>query len=229
MPALDIPRQGPARTAFGGRGGARAEGRGSAVAVVEAAARAAVAKAWALAASAGARSAGMPSRTSSTEGTPGPHRAPSSMFDALKKLLDGMAPRFAGPSTPAAPSVHLAAAVLLMEVMRAESTISVEERAAAVRGLRTQFGLSQADIAPLLDGAERETQAAYDYFRFTNVLNDQLSQPQKIALVEAMWRAAYADLHLDPAENAVINQVAGLLHVTHGDYIAAKLRAQLPV
>ncbi|MBA2676396.1 TerB family tellurite resistance protein [Ramlibacter sp.] len=151
------------------------------------------------------------------------------MFDALKNLMDSMAPRFAGPSTPAAPSVHLAAAVLLMEVMRAESTVSVEERAAAARDLRTQFGFQEAEIAPLLDGAERETQVAYDYFRFTSVLNEQLSQPQKIALVEAMWRAAYADLHLDPAENAVISQVAELLHVTHGEYIAAKLRAQLPV
>lgn len=151
------------------------------------------------------------------------------MFNALKNLLDSVVPRPAGALSRAVPSVHLAAAVLLMEVMRAEDAISPEERTAAARDLRAQFGLAEADIAPLLEGAERETRVAYDYFRFTDVLNAQLSHPQKIALVEAMWRAAYADLHLDPGENAVINQVAGLLHVTHGEYIAAKLRAQLPV
>ena len=47
-----------------------------------------------------------------------------------------------------------------------------------------------------------------------------------IALVEAMWQVAYADGQLDVHENHVISKVAGLLHVTHGEYIAAKLRAR---
>lgn len=150
------------------------------------------------------------------------------MFDALRSFLDGMAPYSAGGAGPAAPSLRLAAAVLLMEVMRAEGAISAQERAVAARELRAQFGLAEAEVAPLLDGAERESRTANDYFRFTSVLNAQLAQAQKIALVEAMWRAAYADLRLDPRENAVISQVAELLHVTHGEYIAAKLRAQSP-
>jgi hypothetical protein len=37
---------------------------------------------------------------------------------------------------------------------------------------------------------------------------------------------AYADAHLDAHENHVISKVAGLLHVTHGEYISAKLRAK---
>jgi uncharacterized tellurite resistance protein B-like protein len=41
-----------------------------------------------------------------------------------------------------------------------------------------------------------------------------------------MWRVAYADRRLVPEENAVISKVADLLHVSHGDYIAAKLRAK---
>ena len=68
--------------------------------------------------------------------------------------------------------------------------------------------------------------ARYDYHRFTTVLNERFTQPQKIALVEAMWQVAYADEHLDANENHVISKVAGLLHVTHGEYIAAKLHAK---
>ena len=45
-------------------------------------------------------------------------------------------------------------------------------------------------------------------------------------LVESLWQVAYADAHLDAHENHVISKVAGLLHVTHGEYIAAKLRAK---
>jgi len=44
--------------------------------------------------------------------------------------------------------------------------------------------------------------------------------------VEAMWQVAYADGVLDASENHVISKVADLLHVTHGEYIAAKMRAK---
>ena len=68
--------------------------------------------------------------------------------------------------------------------------------------------------------------AAYDYFRFTDPLDAALTHQQKVDLVEAMWRVAYADGKVEPLENTVINKVAGLLHVSHGEYIAAKMRAK---
>ena len=39
-------------------------------------------------------------------------------------------------------------------------------------------------------------------------------------------RLLEADGHLDAHENHLISKVAGLLHVTHGEYIAAKLHAR---
>ena len=57
-------------------------------------------------------------------------------------------------------------------------------------------------------------------------MNERFSQEEKISVVEAMWEVAFADQHLDANEHHVISKVAGLLHVTHGEYIAAKLHAQ---
>ena len=148
------------------------------------------------------------------------------MFRAFKDFLDDIIPHDSRPPGPGTPSLRLAAAVLLMEVMRASDGISAEERAAGAQALCEQFGLRQDEMAPLLHSAERESMDAYDYFRFTNPLDEQLSQARKIALVEAMWQVAYADRQLDVQENAVISKVADLLHVSHGDYIAAKLRAK---
>ncbi|MEP6791756.1 MAG: TerB family tellurite resistance protein, partial [Ramlibacter sp.] len=74
--------------------------------------------------------------------------------------------------------------------------------------------------------AEAESAKANDFFHFTSQINDHCSQPDKIALVEAMWQVAYADGGVDANENHVISKVAGLLHVTHGEYIAAKMRAK---
>ena len=57
-------------------------------------------------------------------------------------------------------------------------------------------------------------------------MNEQFSQAQKILVIELMWQVAYADGQLDANENHLISKVAGLLHVTHGEYIAAKMRAK---
>ena len=44
--------------------------------------------------------------------------------------------------------------------------------------------------------------------------------------VEYLWQVAYADGTLDANENHLISKVAGLLYVTHGEYIGAKMRAK---
>jgi uncharacterized tellurite resistance protein B-like protein len=147
------------------------------------------------------------------------------MFDALRDFFDNLAPSGA-QSGPKEQALRLAVAVLLMEVMRAHDGISRDERAAAQAALRERFALDEAQMASLLEQAETESRQAYDYYRFTHTINESLSQPQKVALVEALWRVAYADGHLDVHENAVISKVADLLHVTHGEYIAGKIRAQ---
>jgi uncharacterized tellurite resistance protein B-like protein len=100
------------------------------------------------------------------------------------------------------------------------------EREAVQSALGRRFGLGPGEVQQLVDLAEREAGKANDFFHFTSRLNDLCSQPDKVALVEAMWQVAYADGLLDAGENHVISKVAGLLHVTHGEYIAAKMRAK---
>jgi len=123
-------------------------------------------------------------------------------------------------------ALRLAAAVLLVEVMRADPSIGEAERATVRSALGRHFSLQDAEVQQLVGLAEQEAKRANDFFLFTSRLNDHCGQPDKIALVEAMWQVAYADGLLDANENHVISKVAGLLHVTHGDYIAAKMRAK---
>ena len=149
------------------------------------------------------------------------------MLKTLKDLFDS----FAQPAPSQSPAqrehaVQLAAAVLLVEVVRSESSMDTAERTTMVAALRGKFALSDDELERLLELAVTTSRTAYDYQRFTSSLNDHFTQDQKIHLVEAMWQVAYADGHLDAHENHAINKVAGLLHVTHGEYIAAKLHAK---
>lgn len=122
--------------------------------------------------------------------------------------------------------LQLATAVLLIEVMRSDAHISDTERAAAVLALRHKFALTDAEMQQLLAQAEHTARNSNDYFRYTSAMNEHFTQAQKIQVVEHMWQVAFADGHLDAHENHVISKVAGLLHVTHGEYIAAKLHAK---
>jgi uncharacterized tellurite resistance protein B-like protein len=122
--------------------------------------------------------------------------------------------------------LQLASAVLLVEVMRCDSNYAAKEREATEKALRKAFALSDAELARLMAQAEQTAQGANDYFRFTSAMNDQFSQAQKIQVVELMWQVAYADGVLDENEHHLISKIAGLLHVTHGEYIAAKMHAK---
>lgn len=149
------------------------------------------------------------------------------MLRALKEIFDSFASQ--GKEQSSAQLDHalqLASAVLLVEVMRADSSMDAAERKTVVLALQNQFTLNEMELEQLVVLAQTQSKVIYDYQRFTGLLNDHFSQDRKIALVESMWKVAYADRELDAHEHHVISKVAGLLHVTHGQYIGAKMRAK---
>ena len=149
------------------------------------------------------------------------------MLQTLKDLFDSFTQPTPSQSPAArAHTVQLAAAVLLVEVVRFDAAMDDAERTTVVTALRSKFALSDDELARLLELAVTTSQTAYDYQRFTSQLNEHFTQDEKIQLVEAMWQVAYADARPDENEMHTISKVAGLLHVTHGEYIAAKMRAK---
>lgn len=152
------------------------------------------------------------------------------MLLTLKDLFNTL---LAAPAGAAATSVtatqhrlHLATALLLVEVMRADSETTLAERRTVLGVLRQRFALGDDEVARLLELAEHSATHATDFHAFTSALNEQLDHAQKVAVVEAMWAVAYADGQLTAHENHVLWRVADLLHLPHGAYINAKLRAK---
>lgn len=147
------------------------------------------------------------------------------MFKTFRDLLTSLT---AAPTadSPDPKSLELACAVLLVEVMRADPQAAQGEREAVLRALRQRFPLGDEALNELVAMAEDASRNAASFHQFTAELNEQLPQPEKIHIVETLWQVAYADGHLDAHENHVISRIAGLLHVTHGEYIAAKLHAK---
>jgi uncharacterized tellurite resistance protein B-like protein len=123
-------------------------------------------------------------------------------------------------------TLELATATLLAEVMRLEG-VEEAERAAVHEAVRRQFALGDEEARELVALAEAEAREATDYYQFTSLVREHYSQADRVAIVELMWRVAYADARLSAHEMHLVRKVADLLYVPHGDYIAAKMRAKV--
>lgn len=121
--------------------------------------------------------------------------------------------------------VELAAASLLVELMRADHEVSEDERAAFLDAVERALNIKPTQVSALVDEALSAADSATSTYEFTSLINDNYSPAQKASLIEAMWRIAYADGDLDKYEEHLIRKVAELTYVSHKDFIRLKLAA----
>ena len=145
----------------------------------------------------------------------------------LKAIRDFFDQNLAPSDKPAGKrhTLELATATLLAEVMRLEG-VDPTEREVVLAAVQKQFALSPDQAAELVRLAEEEARTAHDYYQFTSLVRAQYSQADREAIVELLWRIAYADATLSAHEEHVIRKIADLLYVQHSAYIAAKMRAK---
>jgi uncharacterized tellurite resistance protein B-like protein len=147
------------------------------------------------------------------------------MLTALRNFFDQhIAPKADEPEAGAERRAQIAAAALLVEVARSDHDFSDAERQAVLGSVRLKFGLSAAEAQELLALAESQSREAHDIYQFTSKIDASFSPEQKVRLIEELWRAAHADSVLHAYEEHLIRRVADMLHLSHSQFIAAKLR-----
>lgn len=146
----------------------------------------------------------------------------------LNKLNEFLATIITPASVESRPeqALPLATAVLLIEVMRSDAESTAEEQATILKILKERFHLSNEEVKQLTDLGYHTAKSANDYHRFTSLINRDLKPPEKIRIIEYMWQVAYADGKISAHENHLMRRMADLLHIGHGDYVAAKMRAK---
>jgi len=146
----------------------------------------------------------------------------------LKTIRDFFEQHIGATAAPADGThrLQLATAALLVEVVRGDGAIEPAEREALLAAVAAKFALAPDEAQALVELAEQEARLANDFYQFTSLINRSFAAEQKLRVVELMWQVAYADATLSAHEQHVLRKVAELLHVPHGDYIAAKMRAR---
>ena len=142
------------------------------------------------------------------------------MIESLKSLF--MSPPKEDPAA-LEHRLRLAAVALLIEVSRADYTVDSAELSAIKTVLQAALGISEQEIDEIIALAGVAAGKATSLYEFTRLINDHYSREQKLVLIQAMWRIAYADEDLDKYEERLIRQVSDLIHVPHRDYIRLKI------
>ncbi len=145
------------------------------------------------------------------------------MLSAIKKLFD--APEGSDSRSPEE-TRRLAAACLLIEVSKADFEQAPEEERAMADVLQKNLDIDDDMLDELLSDAHTAADAATSLYEFTRAINDNYSYEDKYALVEMMWRVAYADAAIDKYEEQLIRRVASLIYLNHEDFIRSKAKAR---
>jgi uncharacterized tellurite resistance protein B-like protein len=121
---------------------------------------------------------------------------------------------------------QLAAAALLVEVMVIDGNLDEQELTSISQTLCQILALSGEQVDELIRLSRDEVAEATSLYQFTREINTHFNADQKMNLLTAMWRVAFADGYLDKHEESIIRRVADLLHILHSDYIRCKLAAR---
>jgi len=147
------------------------------------------------------------------------------MLSTLKEFFETrFPPAENNESTATATSLELAAAVLMVEISLADSSIHKDERNTIENSLESTFNLSREDARAIITLAEKEVDHIVSLHEFTSLLNKSLTPEEKIRIIELLWSVAFADKVLDKYEEYYVRKIADLLYVSHQDYIMAKHR-----
>lgn len=145
------------------------------------------------------------------------------MIAKLKKLFDTF--QNAAPEEQQH-TIELATACLMIELARADLNVEAEELRRIVANMKGLFDLSAEDIDSLINEAQNRADVATSTYEFTSIIAQKFDAEQRVKVIEALWKVAYADGHLDKYEEHFIRKVNDLLYVSHSDYIKAKLSAK---
>lgn len=141
------------------------------------------------------------------------------MFDFLKTIL----PSGADDADDEVDS-QLALGALMVEAALQDDQYDSGEKAAIERVLRAEFDLSEKEAITLREKAETAQADSVGLFRFTQAVKEGWPIEERVAVIERLWEIALSDGARDPAEDALIRQICGLIGVQDRDSGLARQR-----
>lgn len=119
--------------------------------------------------------------------------------------------------------IRLATAAVLLDTAYADESFSLAEEKNVVEYLRKNFNLAEDSALQLVEAAAELRSHTIDHWNLTHMIRKSASLEDRIEMVKAMWRIAYADDNLHQYEEYLVRKMADLLGLEHHVMIEAKL------
>jgi uncharacterized tellurite resistance protein B-like protein len=143
----------------------------------------------------------------------------------IDRLLDLLAGRVEWTSEKPVNDLPLAVAALLIELAGMDDKVDAGERHRIEHLLARMFRLDRDSVRSLVERADQVMQRSAQYFPFTQQICQHASAETRVQIIEMLWTVAYSDNTLDPHEDALIRQIAGLIQVSDWERGEARKRA----
>ena len=124
--------------------------------------------------------------------------------------------------------IQVATCALLLEIANADNEFSDVEQKSIISILKSNFKLSNEEVSELMKETEEELKQSIDLWQFTNFINQNFSDDEKIKILEYAWKVIYADNKLDAYEDYLIHKLSNLLRLNHEQLIKTKLSVSAP-
>ena len=105
-----------------------------------------------------------------------------------------------------------------------DAALGIEYATAALMIELAKADFEGEHLEELMAAADEASSEASDFFQFTSLINEHYDNTQKIALLENLWRVAFADGRLDKYEEQFIRRIAGLINLPPSEFTKTKLR-----
>ena len=119
-----------------------------------------------------------------------------------------------------------ACAALLVEMAFADKDFDEREKESLKQSLLKSYAIDIETINEIINDAEKTVEESTSLYEYTRTVNDEFEYPQKLNLLENLWKVAYADETLDKYEEHLLRKISDLIHISHSDYINVKLRVR---
>ena len=147
------------------------------------------------------------------------------MFNIIEKFFGPQKPVSAEKSPDTNQhKIYIATCALLVEMAQIDGEFSESEKEHLIELLENEYNLSREYIDEITIIAADELKRSNDLWKFTNLINENYELPEKIKIIELIWKIIYTDGTLDKYEDYLIHKLARLLNLQHSDLINAKLR-----
>jgi membrane protein DedA with SNARE-associated domain/uncharacterized tellurite resistance protein B-like protein len=114
------------------------------------------------------------------------------------------------------------AAMLVLELAYADDALRVEERSLVVEHLRSRWGLEPPATTPK---PVPEAKADSRLRAYRERLVNRFGRPRRLALVEGMWQAAFADGTIDAHQDLLMRRAGQLLGLSAEELVEARRRS----